>query len=193
MWGRILAAAGGGTLPITRPERWRFVTQPETGTATNTVGTDPLANDYGLLKTKVDAKGQKVEYVYDAYKRVTEVKRYKVQTDTTPDACQGTKYQYDVNTWDTAFANGNPVSPYLSGRMAGVEYHVCTYNPDGSLEKDRTIREMYRYSIGGRPLKKRMQLQRTDPLGGSGTARRSPGLRTSTRSILGVRRARCCR
>jgi YD repeat-containing protein len=70
--------------------QWRLqtATNPETGTATYTYNAD------NTVATKVDAKNQKVAYVYDGQQRVTQVKRYPVSSGS-EDTCQRTTYWYD--------------------------------------------------------------------------------------------------
>ena len=99
-----------------------------------------------------------MEYVYDAYKRVTEVKRYPVAGGA-EDTCQKTKYFYDVNTFDGSF------SLNAWGRMVVSEYSVCS--PAGL----RTIREMYSYTVPGLVGKKRFRVDKQkEDSPGQGTA-----------------------
>ncbi|MFN7919441.1 MAG: RHS repeat-associated core domain-containing protein [Bryobacteraceae bacterium] len=112
-------------------------------------------NGDSTLKDKVDAKFQKVAYFYDAYKRVTEIKRYPKdpmanQPSTTEDACQNTKFYYDGNS---AYGTN------LVGRMAWVEYPICAPNKNG-VAITRTVREMYSYTTAGSAIGRRFRLIR---------------------------------
>jgi YD repeat-containing protein len=163
--GRLLTVSmprpnGGGSYNQTRTFNYdsngllTSTINPETGTVTYTY-------ENGLLKTEIDAKNQKTEYIYDAaYRRVTEVKRYTWNGSAhVEDACQKTKYYYDINPFDNDAPLMNATN--LWGRVSVVEYSICAaipYNPN--LVLTRTMREMYSYSTAGQVTKKRLDLTR---------------------------------
>src|SRR5207249_4034020 len=62
-------------------------TNPENGTVNYTYNAD------GTLATKIDAKGQKTAYTYDANMRVTQIQRYP--GGTVEDPAQKTTFYYD--------------------------------------------------------------------------------------------------
>jgi len=105
---------------------------PENGTVTYTYNGD------STLQKKTDAKGQRLEYTYDAYKRVTQIRKYNSAGVEAP----GVTFTYDQN----------PVDPYYSlnawGRRATAQYQVGDYN----------LTEMYSYTPAGRPTKKKLRL-----------------------------------
>ncbi len=105
---------------------------PENGTVTYTYNGD------STLQKKTDAKGQRLEYTYDAYKRVTQIRKYNSAGVEVP----GVTFTYDQN----------PVDPYYSlnawGRRATAQYQVGDYN----------LTEMYSYTPAGRPTKKKLRL-----------------------------------
>jgi YD repeat-containing protein len=68
-------------------QRLQSVTQPETGTVTDTY--DALSR----TSTKTDAKNQKVQYICDSHSRVSEVRRYPVSSGA-EDATQRTTFYY---------------------------------------------------------------------------------------------------
>ncbi len=67
---------------------------PENGTVSYTYNAD------GTVATKTDAKNQQVQYTYDSYRRVTQIRRYPVSGGQ-EDLCQRTNFVYDggVNGW----------------------------------------------------------------------------------------------
>ena len=107
------------------------VTQPETGTVSYTYNSDGTVND------KTDASGDVTAYVYDTYKRVTQVtvNGYAVYT-----------YTYDADP----FGGGYP-----AGRLSTVSY----------LAGSNTVTEKYGYTKGGLVSRKRLQVQRSGKLG----------------------------
>jgi RHS repeat-associated protein len=121
--------------------RLTSVTQPENGTVTYTYHAD------GTVATKVDAKNQKVVYTYDAYKRVTMVKRYPVSAGA-EDECQRAEYFYDTNPFDGGFSQS------AWGRLTARRYFRCL------PEYKMTLVDMYSYTSGGLVTKKRLRLSR---------------------------------
>jgi RHS repeat-associated protein len=78
-------------------------TNPENGTVTYTYNSDQT------LATKTDAKNQQVQYSYDSYKRVTQIRRGTYNGTFTEDTCQQENYTYDAGT-------------YGQGRLTGLQY-----------------------------------------------------------------------
>jgi YD repeat-containing protein len=109
-------------------------TFPENGTTTYSYGA------YGLLERKQDAKGQKIEYEYDAAQRLKVVRKFPVGWSQ-DDPSQRVTYHYDSNPFDPG------MSVYTNGRLAAVEY--------GSGAG--TIRESYAYHQAGAMMAKRME------------------------------------
>ena len=72
-------------------------------------------NGDNTVATKVDAKNQKVEYVYDVQQRVSMVKRYPVNGGA-EDTCQRTTYYYDLNPMLGSWTQN------AAGRLAAVEW-----------------------------------------------------------------------
>jgi YD repeat-containing protein len=87
----------------------------------------------GLLHTKTDAKGQKVEYDCDAYRRLVQVRRYP--TPTQEDVCQRTDLYYDVNPFGLSWGGWGR----LVARQWGGPTCVGGY----------LFREMYSYTAAG--------------------------------------------
>jgi YD repeat-containing protein len=84
---------------------------PENGTVSYTYNAD------GTLATKVDARNQKVEYVYDSYQRVTQVKRYIYRYGSQQeDACQRMTYSYDTNPLEPSYTQNG------WGRLTAVSW-----------------------------------------------------------------------
>src|ERR1017187_9524101 len=86
-------------------------TNPENGTVSYTY------NGYNKVATKIDAKGQKIAYTYDALARLVQVQRYP--TPPTEDTCQRETYSYDTNPYDGSYS-GN----YTNGRLTAAQYYV---------------------------------------------------------------------
>src|SRR5205823_12091142 len=68
-------------------QRMTSATHPESGAVTYTYNGD------GTVATRIDAKNQKTVYVYDSYKRVTQVQHYPVSTGA-EDTCQRQTFSY---------------------------------------------------------------------------------------------------
>jgi hypothetical protein len=58
------------------------------------------------LLTRIDAKGQKTQYTYDAYERLTEVQHYPSWNDGSEDPNQRWTFYYESNTVDTTMQIG---------------------------------------------------------------------------------------
>ena len=115
----------------------------------------------GSVATKTDAKNQRVEYVYDSYKRVTMVKRYPVAGGA-EDEYQRTENFYDSNPFDTNFSQNT------AGRLAAVRYKRRTASDDSTAPL--TFIEMYSYTAAGLPTKKALWLVRRKDSGGNESA-----------------------
>jgi YD repeat-containing protein len=99
---------------------------PESGTVTYTYHPD------GTMATKVDAKGQKTELVYDSYKRVTQVKKYP-SVGAPEDEAARVELSYDTNPYESGY------SAYAAGRLTARQYKV----------NGLTFTEMYSYTRPG--------------------------------------------
>jgi RHS repeat-associated protein len=116
-------------------------THPERGTVAYSYNAD------GTVEHKTDAKGQKVAYEYDYLKRLSTVRRYP--DGTVESACQRTEFTYDERTVpDVTWGN-----ELFWGQMteASVGSEGCTHG---------RISEQYSYDLAGRPLIKRMLVER---------------------------------
>jgi RHS repeat-associated protein len=130
-------------------------TNPENGTVRYTYN-----STNHKVATRIDAKGQEVDYSYDSLARLSEVQRYP--TSGTEDTCQREVYYYD---------GSNPTSStypqYATGRLSAVQYWGA-YNPDALPTCDTTFTEMYNYGVPGAPVGKELQATRTLQYSGIG-------------------------
>jgi RHS repeat-associated protein len=115
-------------------------TNPENGTVNYTYNGD------GNLATKTDAKGQKIVYTWDYYKRLSQVQHYPAPGNI-EDVCQRVTYYYDVDPFSGAY------SQYGWGRRTGVEYKSCSIN---NVLISPQFQERYSYTPGGLVTKKRL-------------------------------------
>jgi RHS repeat-associated protein len=131
-------------------QRLMSVNHPESGSVTYTY------NSNGTVASKVDAKNQKMEYVYDSYQRVTQIKRYSVSTGT-ENFCQRTYFYYDTAPFTLSGFPGNGW-----GRLTAVEWYVSpsTNCTSSDLQNGMRIVELYSFSVGGLVLKKRLYARR---------------------------------
>lgn len=93
-------------------------TNPESGTVN-------YGYSNGLLSWKTDAKGGKVEYSYDSYSRVSQIRHSPAEypfSGVGEDTCQRVDFTYDSNP-DSGFT-------YLAGQLATRTYSVCV-QPNG--------------------------------------------------------------
>jgi YD repeat-containing protein len=119
-------------------QRLQSMTLPESGTTTYTWNID------GTLWYKIDAKNQKIEYVYDSYKRVTQIKKYPVSSGA-EDSYQRQTFTYDAGAgWQTN----------LQGRLA-----VASYRTGPNLQDP--VEERYSYTSAGLPKVKKWSMWRT--------------------------------
>jgi len=93
-------------------------------------------NSDHTLTTKTDAKNQQVQYSYDSYKRVTQVRRGTYNGTFTEDTCQREDYTYDAGT-------------YGQGRLTGLQYKGGLYYLFGSPGCDHTFTESFTYNSPG--------------------------------------------
>jgi YD repeat-containing protein len=133
--------------PVT--QRLASVTLPESGTTSYTY------NANGTLLQKTDAKGQKVQYGYDALRRVTSIARFGAG-EAQADACQATSLYYDVMYLpSTVSPNQNPYGHSTKSVTGNV---TCTggeieerydYTKAGATSyKALTVKKDYGGSIG---------------------------------------------
>jgi RHS repeat-associated protein len=100
----------------------------------------------GLLHTRTDAKGQKVEYDYDLYGRVFRIRRFPTAQGV-EDPCQGTIFYYDMNPY------GYDPSHNTWGRVAVAEW-------GGTVCAGGLFRESYTYNRAGQKTGKTLQVWR---------------------------------
>ena len=118
-------------------------TNPENGTVTNSYNGDTTLN------YKIDAKGQKIAYTYDSYKRVTQISKYPDGVN--EDVCQRVTYNYDSNP-DTTNSN---YTQYLAGRLASVHYAGAGCSSGGN-----NYVEMHAYSQAWQVTRKTFRLKK---------------------------------
>lgn len=123
-------------------------TNAENGTVTYTYNSDTT------LATKTDAKNQQTQYRYDNYKRVYQVRHYRV-SDGGEETSPQVNYYYDSNPDD-----GGTFSQYVAGRLAVVKYGAVNI---AGLNIVRKFAEWYSYNQPGGMTPKRLQLSETIP------------------------------
>lgn len=155
--------------------RLTSATNPENGTVTYTYNSD------GTLLRRIDAKNQKTEYSYDAYKRLTQVRRYPDGVNEAP--CQRLDTYYDTNPFDPAYSQyawGRPTaqvfpSPFCGGESQLTLAYMYSYTRAGLLTGKRLramepgwqpgdLEAAFTYNNEGRPTWQR-QPSFTDYLG----------------------------
>ncbi|HEV8414572.1 MAG TPA: RHS repeat-associated core domain-containing protein [Bryobacteraceae bacterium] len=106
-------------------------TNPENGTVSYTYNSDHT------LATKTDAKSQQVQYSYDSYKRVTQIRRGTYTGGTfTEDTCQQENYYYDSGQ-------------YGLGRLTSMQYKGGLAYAFGNPSCDHTFTETFTYNSPG--------------------------------------------
>jgi YD repeat-containing protein len=96
---------------------------------------------YGALPSwKTDAKGQRVEYSYDSYRRPIQIRRYAGGVE---QECQRVNLEYDTEH----FGGGSNTQ----GRLSRAEYAGCGAEAPG-------FSEFYRYTPGGLVSEKRLRV-----------------------------------
>src|SRR5436189_1268377 len=122
-------------------QRLTSATHPESGTVSYTYNSD------GTVATRIDAKNQKTAYVYDTYKRVTQIQHFPVSTGP-EDTCQRQIFSYDTNPYNSGYSQN------AWGRLTAVTWQSagCT----------KSFHEMYSYTPVGLVMKKRLGLSTAD-------------------------------
>jgi len=120
--------------------------QPESGTVSFTYNAD------GTVATKTDAKNQQVQYSYDNFQRVSQIRHYPVAGGA-EDACQQVNLSYDtgVNAW------GRLVSATWGGASCtgGAWSQSYEYNSPGDVTRKTqtgggyTLQANYTYNNEG--------------------------------------------
>ena len=120
-------------------QRLASVQMPESGLTTYAYNAD------GTMQSKTDAKGQRTQYSYDAYQRVTKTEAYPAGASQ-PDACQTVTYLYDLWTIDELGTLSNGY-----GRLTGMYWSSpsCQYG----------FAEEYAYTSAGQVFLKQMRVQ----------------------------------
>jgi len=109
--------------------------------------------DDGSLKKKTDAKGQRLEWSYDAEGRPLMVKRFSSLG--VEDVCARVTTTYGSQGLDGSFSGAN-----LAGRLASVTTG-CQYVPAGETEtKGGRVDELYSYTSAGAVVTKRVRILR---------------------------------
>jgi len=100
------------------------------------------------VATRTDAKNQQMQYSYDTYKRVTQMRRYS--SGGVEDICQRVNFYYDSNPFD------GPFSQNVWGRLAAAEW----YQPQtgGCVVGSPRYTEWYSYTAAGKMTKKRFSI-----------------------------------
>ena len=131
-------------------QQLQSVAHPESGTTSYTYNAD------GTPNTRIDANNQKVQYVYDSYKRVSQIKRYDVSTGA-ENVCQRVNFYYDTDPYNTGFLQNG------WGRLTAVEYFASPSNTCTTSDQSNGIRfiERYSYTVGGLITNKRLYTRKT--------------------------------
>jgi RHS repeat-associated protein len=123
------------------------VTHPENGTTLYEYFAD------GSLKKKTDAKGQRLEWSYDAEGRPVTVKRFSSLG--VEDVCARVTTTYGSQGLDGSFSGAN-----LAGRLASVTTG-CANVPAGETEtRGGRVDELYSYNSAGAVVTKRVRILR---------------------------------
>ena len=99
----------------------------------------------GMLASRMDARGQRTEYSYDAKKRLISIKRFDSVGQVQPEQC--VKYYYDVNPFEDFFAEKT------EGQLTAAQWGDENILPG-------MITEMYSSSPYGRLKAKRIRINR---------------------------------
>ena len=162
IWGNLT----GVSMPRGGTTQTRSFTYNSTGQMTQSILPENGTTNYsfytdGRISWKTDAKNQKVAYVYDTYKRLTEVRRYTVASDpNSEDLKQRVTHYYDTNPFDATFTQNG------AGRRVATVYWIrrALLSPPNPLNGQ--IIEMYSYTTGGLINKKRVTAFLQNPVGG---------------------------
>ncbi|MCI0718594.1 MAG: hypothetical protein L0338_06410, partial [Acidobacteria bacterium] len=129
-------------------QRVQSVSHPESGTSTFTYYAD------GTAASRTDALGQRTEYSYDGFQRVTQLRHYP--SPGVEDLCQRVNLYYDSNPFDAAFSGAS------WGRLVARQWFVPTgsvcANGQGQTVGYR-FTEMFQYSASGLATAKRLYLR----------------------------------
>ena len=113
-------------------------------------GLTRYAYNGGRLVSKIDAKNQEIRWEYDANKRLSVIRRYRVAGGA-EDAALRTNFYYDGVPWCVpGFTASN-----TSGGLAAVEYAPGYYATPPGYSPGR-FREVYSYTAAGGVTRKRM-------------------------------------
>ena len=136
----------------TTQSRLLSATNPENGTVSYTYNLD------GTTTSKTDAKGIKVEFSYDAFKRVTQMRKSTQVAGTwTEDRCQRTSYFYDENGGSSY---GRLTRTRWNWKDDGLGGETpCDINPSAPGQV-MAFTEFYNYSSAGRITQKTLAYTR---------------------------------
>jgi len=126
-------------------QRLQSVTHPESGSITYTYNAD------GSVAYKTDAKNQRTEYSYDAFRRVIQIRR--LPSPGVEEVCQRVNLYYDQNPF-----NGSDYSGNRWGRLAAAQWFVKTGDAcsNGSGTVGYRMSELYDYTVSGKPTVKQL-------------------------------------
>ena len=120
-------------------QRLDSVNNPESGTTSYTYNND------GTLQKKTNANNSHIDYTYDTYQRVTNVRFYR--SDNSEDGCSAVTNTYDTSTEQDG---QNPFSQNGQGRLVKSEWGGRDCAGGHHLE-------FYSYSQSGHMIKKRLR------------------------------------
>ncbi|MCX6620682.1 MAG: polymorphic toxin type 44 domain-containing protein, partial [Acidobacteria bacterium] len=142
-WKKYTNDAFGNLIQVNEPkfaydsaQQLQSATNPESGT------TNYSSTAYGRLEYKTDATGNRMEYSYDAYNRITQKRQYYPAT--TEDLCRRMDYYWDTNPYTTVQA---------WGQLTAVRY-------GGTTCRAGEFVELYQYTGGNLPTRKEIRLTR---------------------------------
>ena len=137
---------------VTQARAFRFNAQQRLLSVTTESGTTTYESyPDGTLLRKTDAKGQKVEYVYDGLNRLWVIKPFPAGA-LQPDACQSVALYYDTN-YIPGISDPNPQG-HVTEAVSGAVH--CAAGQ---------IIEMFDYTKGGMVSFKRMKVVKNTPQG----------------------------
>jgi RHS repeat-associated protein len=111
---------------------WK-ITHPESGTVTLAYNSD------GSLLSKTNASGRKLQYAYDTYQRVTQIKHFEANGQEIP--CQRLTLSYDTNPINASYSQN------AWGRATVAQYGVA--GCAGSSTSTSPLLAMYSYNAAG--------------------------------------------